>query len=103
VLQQGRTDINGPHQGALVDTPDHRWWFLHFQDAGIYMRIVHLQPVRWEDGWPIAGIGGEPVRRHSKPVITPSCKIAIPQATDEFTASELGLQWQWQANHRDDW
>ena len=41
VLAQGGTDINGPHQGALVDTPDDGWWFIHFQDAGVYGRIIH--------------------------------------------------------------
>ena len=30
VLEQGSTSINGPHQGALVDTPDGNWWFYHF-------------------------------------------------------------------------
>ena len=33
--KKGSTDINGPHQGALVDTPDgQEWWFYHFQNAG---------------------------------------------------------------------
>jgi len=37
VLHQGKTPINGPHQGTLVDTPDGKqWWFVHFQDAGVY-------------------------------------------------------------------
>ncbi|WP_372772521.1 glycoside hydrolase 43 family protein [Mangrovibacterium sp.] len=31
VLETGSTQINGPHQGAMVDTPDGEWWFLHFQ------------------------------------------------------------------------
>jgi len=66
VLTQGDTDINGPHQGALVDTPDDGWWFLHFQDAGVYGRIIHLQPVEWRDGWPLMGKNDEPVRRPRK-------------------------------------
>jgi beta-xylosidase len=70
ILSQGDTDINGPHQGALVGTLEQAWWFLHFQDAGIYGRIVHLQPVRWEDGWPLMGKDGEPVRRHAKPTLS---------------------------------
>src|SRR5262249_3262864 len=28
---------------------------------------------------------------------------AAPVTTDEFTSSRLGLQWQWNANHQDDW
>lgn len=27
VLEQGNTTVNGPHQGALVDTPEGEWWF----------------------------------------------------------------------------
>lgn len=27
VLEQGNTTLNGPHQGALVDTPEGEWWF----------------------------------------------------------------------------
>jgi len=103
VLSQGDTDINGPHQGALVDTPRGGWWFLHFQDAGVYGRILHLQPVTWRDGWPLMGHNGEPVRRHGKPIFIRDQKPFMPQTSDEFDGRHLGLQWQWHANHRDDW
>lgn len=107
VLEQGDTDVNGPHQGALVDLPDGSWWFLHFQDSGPFGRIVHLQPVRWEKGWPLMGVDrdgngiGEPVNRWLKPVA--GCEVEIPATTDEFRSAALGLQWQWNANHRADW
>ena len=103
VLAQGDTDINGPHQGAVVDTPDDSWWFLHFQDTGPYGRVIHLQPVQWKDGWPVMGRNGEPVLRHAKPCVAQPDKACAPQTTDEFGSGKLGLQWQWQANHRDDW
>jgi beta-xylosidase len=103
ILAQGRTRINGPHQGALVDTPDDGWWFLHFQDAGPYGRILHLQPVHWEDGWPMAGRHGAPIQRHPKPIVVRSQAPFAPQTSDEFNENKPGLQWQWQANHRDDW
>ena len=35
VLAQGGTDVNGPHQGALVDTVDDGWWFVHFPRCGL--------------------------------------------------------------------
>ncbi len=107
VLAQRDTPVNGPHQGAMVDAPDGRWWFVHFQDAGVYGRIVHTQPVRWEDGWPLMGVDqddkgvGKPVLRYDMPV-----KGAAPQTpatSDEFDGPALGLQWQWHANHDDDW
>ena len=56
VMASGEGTINGPHQGAWVDTPQGSHWFLHFQDKGAYGRIVHLQPMEWkEDGWPVIG------------------------------------------------
>lgn len=106
VLAQGNSNINGPHQGALVDTPQGDWWFVHFQDADVYGRILHLQPVRWEDDWPLIGINqnengvGEPVIEYEKPI---AGNICIPQTSDDFQSPELGLQWQWNANHYDDW
>jgi len=103
VLARGATDINGPHQGALVDMPDDGWWFVHFQDDGVYGRIVHLQPVQWREGWPLIGNNGEPVRRHAMPAGIPPQRHCGPQTSDEFNDVKLGLQWQWHANHRDDW
>lgn len=103
VLSQGDTDINGPHQGALVDTPSGDWWFVHFQDAGVYGRITHLQPVRWEEDWPLMGCNGEPVRHFQMPVHRPEAIPLVPQTDDEFNDSRLGWQWQWNANHRDEW
>lgn len=109
VLEQGRTPINGPHQGALVETPNGQWWFVHFQDAGVYGRIVHLQPVTWKDGWPLMGEDrdgngiGEPLLRWKMPATRGRHVVLVPQTGDEFVARRLGLQWQWQANHDDAW
>jgi beta-xylosidase len=108
VLEQGRTPINGPHQGALIDTPEGDWWFLHFQDTGVYGRVVHLQPVTWRDGWPVPGTLsegsniGSPVLHHRKPKL-PTSRILIPATCDEFDSAKLGRQWQWHANNRDEW
>lgn len=108
VLEQGQSPVNGPHQGALVDTPTGEWWFLHFQEDSVYGRVVHLQPTVWKEGWPLMGIDadgngvGEPVLTHKKPNL-PKQPIAIPATSDEFDANKLGLQWQWNANHHDDW
>ena len=108
VLAQGETPINGPHQGGLVELPNGDWWFVHFQDARVYGRIVHLQPVQWVDGWPLMGENrdengcGQPVLRHAKPNL-PAQPVQIPQTSDEFESEKLGLQWQWEANYREDW
>lgn len=104
VLAQGKTAINGPHQGALVDTASGEWWFLHFQDKEAYGRIVHLQPAVWKNGFPVIGDDadgdgtGEPVMRHKKPNVGRSYPTQTPPDDDEFNGKDLGLQWQWHAN-----
>lgn len=109
VLHQGNTDINGPHQGGLIDLESGESWFLHFQDRGFYGRIVHMQPVHWEDGWPLMGQDinddgiGEPVPKWEKPDVGKTYPIQNPQTTDEFDSNELGLQWQWHANPKEEW
>ena len=103
VLAQGTTAVNGPHQGALVDTPEGGWWFLHFQDRGVYGRVVHLEPVVWRDGWPVIGKVpsgggvGEPVLVHTKPAVPPQPR-AEPATSDEFDSLDLAPQWQWTSN-----
>ncbi|MDQ8199967.1 glycoside hydrolase 43 family protein [Pelagicoccus enzymogenes] len=109
VLEQGSTPINGPHQGAWVDTPEGEHWFLHFQENQPYGRVVHLQPMQWrEDGWPVMGLDpqntgiGEPVIDHEAPNLSQDSNYRVPQS-DAFSKPELGRQWQWQANACSDW
>ena len=109
VLEQGTTTINGPHQGAWVQTQSGEDWFIHFQDRHAYGRIVHLQPMRWENDWPVIGIDhdkngiGEPVASHKKPNVGKSYPVEVPQTSDEFTSEHLGQQWQWEANANAGW
>jgi beta-xylosidase len=109
VLHQGNTEINGPHQGGLVSLKSGEWWFMHFQDRGMYGRIVHLQPVTWKDGWPLMGQDinndgiGEPVLEWKKPDVGRTYPVVIPQTSDEFNAAGPGLQWQWHANPKNNW
>ena len=116
VLEQGSTNINGPHQGALVDAPDGSWWFYHFQETPVLGRVVHLQPVRWQDDWPLMGVDydgngiGEPVAewnlgRNQGDRLLDSAKnhepvlmIPVTQPSDDFSSPALGLQWQWNHN-----
>ncbi|MDR2449410.1 MAG: glycoside hydrolase 43 family protein [Prevotellaceae bacterium] len=104
VLTSGTTAVNGPHQGGWVDTPGGEDWFIHFQDLGAYGRVVHLQPLKWVNDWPVIGIDsdgdgcGEPVLTHQKPNAGQTSPIATPAESDEFNTSALGLQWQWHAN-----
>ena len=99
VLRQGKTPVNGPHQGGWVHTALGEDWFLHFQDKGPYGRVVHLQPVDWSSGWPVMGKKGEPVLTYRKPKTTTTVPVANPVESDEFNEPRLGLQWQWQADY----
>ncbi len=109
VLVQGDTDVNGPHQGGWIDTPSGEDWFIHFQDVYAAGRIVHLQPMRWVDDWPVIGEYvegreyGTPVKEYKKPDVGAVYPIEAPAASDEFDAPTLGLQWQWNANYNNDW
>lgn len=108
VLHQGNSPVNGPHQGAWVDTPDGQDWFLHFQDVGNAGRIVHLQPMHWENDWPVIGVNavdgcGEPVLRYKKPEVGTAYPIDTPEDSDFFEGDRLGLQWQWNANYKKEW
>ncbi|MCB9082471.1 MAG: glycosyl hydrolase 43 family protein [Lewinellaceae bacterium] len=110
VLEQGKTPINGPHQGAWVETQTGESWFLHFQDKEAYGRIVHLQPMQWrEDGWPVIGSDpdgdgtGEPVLRHPKPNVGKVSSLAPLPESDDFNGSDPNLHWQWQANRNPVW
>ena len=98
VLAQGKTKINGPHQGGWVHTKFGEDWFVHFQDKEAYGRVCHLQPVDWSTGWPIMGKKGEPVITYKKPMTATSVEIVNPVESDEFNTPKLGLQWQWHAN-----
>lgn len=106
VMGQGSTVINGPHQGGLVDTPDGKEYYLHFQDRGLYGRICHLQPVYWNGGWPVIGINpdingvGEPAFELDKPVITSEEPVYL-EGSDDFKDGKPNLSWQWMGDHDD--
>lgn len=107
VMAKGKTDINGPHQGGWVDTPAGESWFLHFQDKGAYGRVLHLNPMKWVNDWPVIGVDkdgdgcGDPVSRYRKPKIGKTYPIETPVESDEFDTRKLGLQWEWHANYQD--
>lgn len=111
VLAQGSTAINGPHQGAWVTSKPIQTkdgvitdWFYHFQDVGIAGRIVHLQPMRWVDGWPVMGNAGEPVQTYDLQGVTLAAASTEPGIAaawkDEFDSQSLHLSWQWSGNRK---
>ena len=107
VMAQGKTTVNGPHQGGWVDTNTGESWFVHFQDQGAYGRVIHLNPMKWINDWPVIGADkdmdgcGEPVTTYKKPNVGRTYPVATPPESDEFNTRHLGLQWQWHANKKD--
>lgn len=105
VLAQGKSKINGPHQGAWIHTQYGEDWFMHFQDKEAYGRVVHLQPVTWKDNWPVMGkvpskgYCGEPYETYKMPKAARHVNMN-PVESDEFNKPKLGLQWQWHANYQ---
>jgi beta-xylosidase len=109
VMAQGRSIINGPHQGAWVTTVTGEDWFINFQDKEAYGRVMHLNPMKWINDWPVIGTDsdndgcGEPVLSYKKPDVGKKYPPVTPPENDEFNTSTTGLQWQWLANKKLTW
>ncbi|HOO42526.1 MAG TPA: glycoside hydrolase 43 family protein [Bacteroidales bacterium] len=90
----------GIHQGALLQTQTGQWWTILFVDSGPFGRFPSLQPVSWEDGWPVAGIDGRGVITYKKPDVGKIYTVKRLPASDDFSGTSLGMQWGW--NHNPD-
>ena len=107
VMAQGKSAINGPHQGAWVETNAGESWFINFQDKAVYGRVLHLNPMKWINDWPVIGVDkdgdgcGEPVTVYKKPTVGKVYPKETPVESDEFSSAKLGLQWEWHANYKD--
>ena len=91
---------NTVHQGALFDTPTGEWWTIMQEDLGCLGRMPNMQPVQWEEDWPIVGNKGVPYDTYFKPkTARPMPRHQLP-TNDNFRSYPLGQQWQW--NHNPD-
>lgn len=91
---------NTVHQGALIETPSGEWWTILQQDLGALGRMPNLQPVKWQDNWPVIGNNGVPYTTYKKPNTgTSSPRSALP-TNDNFRSYPIGMQWEW--NHNPD-
>jgi beta-xylosidase len=90
----------GVHQGALIKTQTGEWWSMLFVDSGPFGRFPSLQPVTWEDGWPMVGVNGSGVVTYRKPDVGKEYPVKDFPTSDEFNGTKLGMQWGW--NHNPD-
>jgi len=88
----------GIHQGALIKTQTGEWWTMLFVDSGPFGRFPSLQPVTWQDGWPMVGVNGKAVVTYKKPDVGKEYPIKTFPTSDEFDDTELGIQWGWNHN-----
>lgn len=106
VMEQGASSINGPHQGAWVQTNTGEDWFIHFQDKEAYGRITHLQPMAWKSDWPVIGDDkdgdgiGNPVLNYT----APNVKTVGSLHNTNFVKKENDASpFQWNANPETNW
>lgn len=98
-LTHGERAANQPNQGGIVQTEKGDWYFYTHHGTGDWEgRCNSLLPVTWVDGWPIIGeVGADGIGRMvwsgKKPVL--GAPIVTPQTDDEFTATTLPPQWEW--------
>ncbi|MCD8294513.1 MAG: glycoside hydrolase 43 family protein [Clostridia bacterium] len=109
IMMEGETDINGPCNGALVDSDGFsgKWYFLHSRDMGAYGKAVYLEPVSWLNGWPICGepmgdnMPGTPVEEGDFPVDIAT--DAHTEYSDDFKGKTLSPIWELSENPQPDW
>lgn len=92
----GRTDA-GVAQGAIVDTPDGRWYAILFQDVGAVGRIPVLMPMAWENDRPVLGLDGRIPQTICNLTTRPGYTYQPLWCSDDFTTSQLAAPWEW--NH----
>src|SRR5699024_8354742 len=104
VIKERKPGIKfGIHQGALIETQTGEWWTLLFVDRGALGRFPSLQPVHWENDWPMVGNKeGEAVVTYNKPDVGKSYPKKTLPTSDEFDDTQLGMQWGWNHNPVDD-
>ena len=111
-------EAHEPNQGGIIEVPtlsektggEASWYFLtHHGDGDWSGRIVSLLPVVWQDGWPMMGDtrGGQPGTMVWEMVMGRGKAREISeklylQRSDEFDATTLGPQWQWNYQPRQD-
>lgn len=89
----------GVAQGAIVDTPDGRWYAVLFQDSGAVGRIPVLIPLTWEKDRPVFGNDGLIPGEFTLVSTRPGHRYSPLVDSDDFRGP---LKDCWQFNHEPD-
>lgn len=74
----------GLHQGVLIQTQTGEWWSIIFQDGDAFGRFPTLQPVTWQDDWPMVGVDGKGVITYKKPNVGKEYPIKTLPTSDDL-------------------
>lgn len=74
----------GLHQGVLIQTQTGEWWSIIFQDGDAFGRFPTLQPVTWQDDWPMVGVDGKGVITYKKPNVGKEYPIKTLPISDDL-------------------
>jgi beta-xylosidase len=100
ILESDFSTFGYEAQGTIVDTQDGDWYGIIFQDRGGVGRVLTVMPCRWINGWPMLGDENGKVPLTVRTLKTGETAGAIVKA-DDFSATKLGLHWQWNHNSVD--
>lgn len=90
----------GVAQGGIVDTPDHQWYTVLFQDHDAVGRIPCVLPVSWENDWPVIGDNGSAPQVFETKLPAAESKSLVISDEFDYDTNRLALNWQW--NHNPD-
>ncbi|MDR3193516.1 MAG: glycoside hydrolase family 43 protein [Treponema sp.] len=99
-----RHPIQATGHADLFEDGRGNWWMvclgiriLDTQELHNLGRETFLVPVKWEEGWPVAGDGGTAALEMSGPLPEPP-EPAVFDIVADFSAKELGLHWNYVRN-----
>jgi beta-xylosidase len=104
VLENNGEPIEGsgpPHQGAFVDTPDGKYWYMAFVELGTSGRFPVLAPLEWdEEGWPNVVLDENDDWKGSYEYPLPRRDVEEVEGKIDFSGSNLPARFEW--NHNPD-
>lgn len=100
VLQSEFGGFSFVGQGCMLDDPNGDWWGVIFQDRGGVGRVLTLNPVTWQDGWPMLGDAEGHVPAEWTKDISAEISGRVSES-DEFSGTK-SIFWQWNHNPVDE-